>query len=606
MTQDSGLRAGNGIPSLLLLLTAIPVFFLYLGANSIWNANEAFYVETPRQMVLTGDYVNPSFNGQPRFNKPVLSYWVVAGLYKVFGVSVTVERAGIAAGAVGIMIAAFLIGRAMRSTRTGLLAALMIATAPRVVMFSRRIFIDVYVTLFMSLALACFVMAERQPEHRRRWLLLTYVAVGLGVLTKGPVALVLPAVACGLWLAMEHRLSDLRRLLLLPGALVLLVIVVPWYAADYAQHGWTHIAQFVLGENLGRYTTSMTPPDRRVWFYLPVLLGDLFPWAPLVIVPLGTAWRRQAPAEPGPHAAIRRLLWSWIVVIVLAFSFSSSKEDLYILPVAPALAVLVADTLAAWHRRLPAVGLTFAAVSAACIGFGGASAWLFGSGTYALAGARIGAVALAAGGAGSLAWWASGRRQAAVVWLAGSFVVFNYVFVARVLPDVERFKPVPPLARALTARAGPDAVIASLNMGLPSLVYYLDRPVPELPSVDEAAAFLQGSRDAWVVTGEREWGELHQRVPAACVADRQALFPFDHLKLDALRRGDRAPDVVLVTSQCGTGAGEARLTLQSAAGPVPVQAAAASARARPWRAGPARAIPSTPSRVAGWATRARP
>ena len=65
----------------LLLVAALPVFFLALGANSIWDANEAFYVETPRQMVLTGDYVHPCFNALERFNKPVLSYWIVAGLY---------------------------------------------------------------------------------------------------------------------------------------------------------------------------------------------------------------------------------------------------------------------------------------------------------------------------------------------------------------------------------------------------------------------------------------------------------------------------------------------------------------------------------------------
>ena len=68
-------------------------------------------------MVATGDYVTPVFNGEPRVNKPVLSYWIVAGLYRLFGVSVAVERVGIAIGAMGIMLAAFLIGRALRSTR---------------------------------------------------------------------------------------------------------------------------------------------------------------------------------------------------------------------------------------------------------------------------------------------------------------------------------------------------------------------------------------------------------------------------------------------------------------------------------------------------------
>src|SRR2546426_10229250 len=79
----------RGLVAAILLLLALPVFFIFLGANSIWDANEAFYVETPRQMVHTGDYITPTFNGQKRLNKPVLSYWIVAGLYRTFGESVT-------------------------------------------------------------------------------------------------------------------------------------------------------------------------------------------------------------------------------------------------------------------------------------------------------------------------------------------------------------------------------------------------------------------------------------------------------------------------------------------------------------------------------------
>ena len=262
-------------PSLLLLL-AIPVFFLCLGANSIWDANEAFYVETPRQMVLTGDYVNPSFNGEPRFNKPVLSYWIVAGLYHLFGVSVAAERLGIALGAVGHRLRDLPHRPRARARRvTAVLAALVVATAPRVVMHGRRIFIDVYITAFMALALACFVWAERQPERRRRHLVLMYVAIGLAVLTKGPAFLALLGLIALVWLALERRLADIRRLMLVPGLLVVLAIVVPWYAEVFRQHGWTYITSFIFGENIDRFTSAMTPDGRSLGFFVPVLLSDL-------------------------------------------------------------------------------------------------------------------------------------------------------------------------------------------------------------------------------------------------------------------------------------------------------------------------------------------
>ena len=132
------------------------------------------------------------------------------------------------------------------------------------VMFSRRIFIDIYITLFMALALACFVLAERHPDQRRRWLLAMYVAIGLGVLTKGPVAIVIPVLTLALWLTLERRWSDVRRLLLMPGVLIMVAIVVPWYGRSRALHGWEPLTTFLLGENLDRYTTAMASDDRDV------------------------------------------------------------------------------------------------------------------------------------------------------------------------------------------------------------------------------------------------------------------------------------------------------------------------------------------------------
>jgi 4-amino-4-deoxy-L-arabinose transferase-like glycosyltransferase len=536
----------------ILLAAALPVFFLSLGANSIWDANEAFYVETPRQMLLTGDYVTPSFNARPRVNKPVLNYWIVAGLYQLFGVSVTVERAGIALGALGIMAGTFLIGRALGGTAVAVVASLVVATAPRVVLFARRIFIDIYITLFMTLALACLVLAERYPDRRRLWLALMYVAVGLGMLTKGPVALVLPAMAALAWLAMERRLADLRRMMILPGAAIVLAIVAPWYAGLYARHGWEYIVTFFIDENLGRYTTDMVPGDRPVWFYLPVLFGDLFPWAPLVAIPLAAVWRwAPAPGEPAAASSIRRLLWAWIVVMVGVFSFSQSKQDLYIFPVTAAVAVLVADVLVrSWFGRVHR-GVTgiLGAAALLCLVAAGAVFWLFRSGYYAVAGATPVALILAGTGAAALALLVTRRHRAAVAALAAGFVVFNFVLVLVVLPDAERFKPVPPIARTFLARASPDARLTAFNMMLPSLVYYAGRPVEELESTDRAAELLASSEEVWLLTGDGEWAEIEPRAPGACLAERRHLFAFN-VRLERLVRREPPDGVVLATNDC--------------------------------------------------------
>jgi 4-amino-4-deoxy-L-arabinose transferase-like glycosyltransferase len=536
-----------------VLLAALPVYFIALGANSIWDANEAFYVETPRQMVETGDYITPSWNGELRVNKPVLSYWIVAGLYQVAGVSVTVERVGIALGAMGIILATFLVGRALRSTSVGIVAALIVASAPRMVMFSRRIFIDIYITLFLALALACFALATRRPEHRRRYLVAMYVAMGLGMLTKGPVAVVLPAVVVAVWLSLEHRWADARRLMLVPGALIVIGIVAPWYVALYATHGMEPVRSFFIGENLDRYATSMVPGARHLLFYVPVLLGDLFPWAPLFLVPLFTAWRRRAPGEDATDVSIRRMLWVWVVAFTAVFSLSQTKQDLYIFPVVPAVAALVADALVRTRFGAAHAGLgrLIAVVSALTVLGGVAVSWLFGAGYYEVASVRPAALVLIIGGSLSIAAVLKGVPDRAVVALAVTFVVFNYVFVARVLPELERFKPAVPLARTITARVAPTAGLADYKGALPpSLVYYVGRPVERIGVLTHAQAFFASGRPSWALVHEADYPELLTAVPTLCEVARQSFF---EVKLRDLLDDQPPPSILLVTNQCGTG-----------------------------------------------------
>ena len=530
----------------LLLLLSLPVFFIALGANSIWDANEAFYVETPRQMVLTGDYVRPSFNGLERFNKPVLSYWIVAGLYQMFGISVGVERLGIALGAMGIIVATFLLGRSLGARVTGVVAALLFATAPRIVFFSRRIFIDVYITLFMSLVLAFFVLALRDVARRRLYLTLMYVAMGLGVLTKGPMAVLLPGAVFAVWIAIERRWSDLRHLMLIPGALIVLGIVAPWWIAVGLSdpHGWQHVRDFFIGENVGRFASSMTGARSPV-FFLGVLFADLLlPWAPLLAVVIVVAWRRRhQPRED--VAPIRRLLWLWIAVIVGGFSLSASKEDLYIFSVIPAVAALIADTLVRTRfgldDRLVSAGV---AVIAALLVAAGVFVYVYmRHGFYQIALATPISLMLTAAGAIAAGLAVARRPQFAVVAMAAMCVIFNYVLVWRVLPALERLKPVPQLVAAIRSGGTPAAQIGSVNMDLPSLVYYANQSVTPLDGTRHAREYFAQYPEPWVVMGLPEWETLRQEVPGLCVALRNWVFD---TRITDIVHGLPPPEILLV------------------------------------------------------------
>ena len=393
------------------------------------------------------------------------------------------------------------------------------------------------------------ISAERHPERRRAYLLGMYACLGLGVLTKGPVFLALPALVCGLWMLLEDRWRDVGRMMVLPGVLIIVAIVVPWYAADYAQHGLTHIKEFLIGENFGRYTSAMAG-DRNPIFYLPVLFGDLlFPWAPLALMPLLQGWRATMAGETAPAASIRRLLWLWIVVTVAVFSFSQTKEDLYILPAVPALAVLAADGLVRLNFGSDSRGLRalLAVIAAACVLCGVAVYRVFGPPYLGLAGAAAGAIVLGAGGATMLAALWTRRARAAVVSLAAAFVIFNYLFVVQILPSSERFKPAFWLARTFKERATPSAALASYHLMLPSLVFYAEQPVEDIDADERARAFFARSRPAWVVTSAEDFERLQQLVPSLCVVERR---PRLDVNLRNVMSGASLPMALLATNQC--------------------------------------------------------
>jgi 4-amino-4-deoxy-L-arabinose transferase-like glycosyltransferase len=543
---------------LLLLAAALLPYVIDLGGSSIWDANEAFYVETPREMMERGDFIAPTFNYQPRFNKPVLSYWIVAGFYKAFGVSVAVQRIPIALAALTLIITAFLLARACGGVAAGLWAAAGLAVAPRLVMFGRRIFIDIYISMFMALTLLFFALAERYPERRRLFLMLMYACIGFGVLTKGPVAAALPALVFGIYLLLHGELKRVTKMMIPLGLVVVLAIVVPWYAALYHRYGWTYITSFIVGENIARYTEGLGVEQRRgPWFYLPVVFSDSFPWSLCLFGAAGlwfADWRRRSALDPGFR--IRTLLWLWILVIVVFFTFSAAKQDLYIFPIVPAVAALAgsfierrnADGSPARPRSLRATAALIGLLVAVA---GAGTFYIFETvgKVYALHGAAFVGAAAALGGALALALAIMNRTHVALVVVLVSLVTLNWAFVIRVLPSFERYKPVPPISAAITRRLTEGDVVAHYNVALPSMVYYLGRHIEILFDREKFLALMRGGQRVYAVLSASDYEQLAPELPGTCVLDRR---PTVNIKLKAVLARDPLPEVLLITNRCTT------------------------------------------------------
>jgi 4-amino-4-deoxy-L-arabinose transferase-like glycosyltransferase len=544
------------LPAVLCL--AALAYLIDLGGSSIWDANEAYYVETPREMLERGDWVNPTFNYEPRFNKPVLAYWIVGGLYKVFGVSVGVERMAIAGLAVAMLIAAWFLGRAASlHPAAPVLAAIGLAVNPRFFMFARRILIDVMLAAFMTLILLCFALAERYPERRRLFLILMYVAVGLGVLAKGPVAAALPALVFLLYLGIHREWRRLRDMMIPTGAAIALAIAAPWYLALYAQGGWTHISGFFLGENVDRFTSTFGPTGRGPFFYLGVMFTDSLPWSLALPAALAIWLRDRRERASSPDLRIRTLLWLWIAVIVGFFSFSQTKQDLYIFPIVAVVAVLGADVLArlAFADMRPGPVSRWLtgtlAVGALLLGLGGCFA------LYVISRAGAGfaidgltAVALIALTAAAVIAMLIVRRQpaAAVAAVAVVFAAFNWLLVGRVLPSFERYKPSVAFSDVIRQHVQPGDTVAHFEAAMPSMVFYLRRHIDLVEDQQGFVKMMQSGRPVYVVLPERRYQELGAAFGVrTCVLDRR---PAADVKLRDVLAGRGPASLVLVTTRC--------------------------------------------------------
>ena len=528
----------------LLVAAAVP-YVVNLGVSSIWDANEAFYAQTPREMIEAGDYVTPTFNFQLRMNKPVLSYWNVALSYRLFGISEWSERLPIALGALVIIATAYGLGHLLGGTTAGLLAAVVLAASPRLLLLARRIIIDIHITMWMGLVLLFFGLSETRPARRRLYLSLMYCAAGFGVLTKGPVAVFLPAVVFFIYLASQKRLGDLRHMMLPTGALISLAIAAPWYYLLYREHGWDYIGAFIFGENLGRYAEAVGEQSRGVLFYLPVMLADLFPWSALIPAAIWWAARRKF------QDRIARLLIIWISTIVVFFSLSGTKEDLYILPIVAAEAALIGAMLSAAMEGAPAArpAAGAAAVAGGLLLIAGAGLlWAFAvSGRYSLSGATLAGAAAVAGGVAGGGLALRGRAVAAVAAIASAVVVIGWTIVLCALPDFERYKPVRPFADIIRARASEGAIVGSYRFALPSMVFYLNRPVMEVIVPDHLRSVFHSSGDVYFVMTESEYEHVRDLLPVKTyVLGLREMFD---IKAKNFLEGSELPRFVLISNR---------------------------------------------------------
>jgi 4-amino-4-deoxy-L-arabinose transferase-like glycosyltransferase len=350
-------------PAALLWLLFLPGVLLYpCLAFDLFEPDESRYAQIPREMLQRGDWIIPHLQTEPYLDKPPLFYWLVMLAYQLLGVSEAAARLVPALAVHATILLCYLMGRRWLGERAAFWGALALALSPAFLGMGRLLILDGVLTLWTTLSLFAAFEAIRGERLQRRWWLLASVACGLGVLTKGPVSLLLllPPLLLHGWLTGCRSRLDRRALVVLAG--VVLLVNLPWYIAaslrepSFARH-------FLWEHNVLRFVTAFDHP-RGVWFYIPVVLLGLLP-VTLLLIPFLRfllSGREESAGQRSPELGFLLLAGGWCL---LFFTLSGCKLPTYILPAFPPLCLALGLFLARsrWREsRLPALtaGVSFA------------------------------------------------------------------------------------------------------------------------------------------------------------------------------------------------------------------------------------------------------
>jgi 4-amino-4-deoxy-L-arabinose transferase-like glycosyltransferase len=302
----------------------------------LFEPDESRYAQIPREMLQRGDWIVPHLQGEPYLDKPPLFYWLVLGCYRLLGVSEVTARLVPALAVHLTILLTYLFGHRWLGARGAFAGALALSLAPAFLSMGRLLILDGVLTLWTSLALYAGFEAIRGNRMRRGWWLLASLACALGVLTKGPVALILLLIPLWLlaWLDPRCGRPD-RGAFLMLGAVVVLVNL-PWYVAAALREP-TFLHYFLWQHNILRFVAPFDHP-RGVWFYLPVVCLGLLP-ATLLLVPFVRfllSGKEQNASRRSPELGFLLLASGWCL---LFFTLSGCKLPTYILPAFPPLAL---------------------------------------------------------------------------------------------------------------------------------------------------------------------------------------------------------------------------------------------------------------------------
>ncbi|WP_075258140.1 glycosyltransferase family 39 protein [Herbaspirillum camelliae] len=495
-----------------LLILFLLVWFWMLGARVLVPTDEGRYAEMAREMVATQDWITTRLNGIKYFEKPPLQTWMNAITFELFGLGEWQARlwTGLC-GLLGIGLAAYT-GKRVFSARVGYYAALVLASSFFWAGMGHINTLDMGLSGMMTIALCALLMAQRDGasrESQRNWMLLCWAGMALAVLSKGLIGIVLPGAVLVLYTFFARDWAIWKRLHLVKGLVLFFAICTPWFVAVSLRN--PEFPQFFfIHEHFQRFTTKIHSRTGPWYYFIPILLLGIIPWLGVFFQSLWKGTREQRDTAGynslnGGRFQPKRLLLVWAVFIFVFFSISDSKLPSYVLPIFPALALLIACYLEeADHKALAWAGSLVALPSAVALAFIPRVPELA-KDAYSLPLVQAHMPYLYAGALiffiGGIAAIRLARQNkdgavtalAATAFLAGQLLILGHEAQGRYSAGVD-------YVPALQAELKPETPIYLVGRYEQSLPFYLRRTMTLVQHADEMAFGLKQEPQLWLPT----------------------------------------------------------------------------------------------------------
>jgi 4-amino-4-deoxy-L-arabinose transferase-like glycosyltransferase len=497
--------------AILIFVTLYVCYFSHLGTLGLVGPDEPRYAWIARDIAESGDWVTPRLYGRPWFEKPVLYYWGAALSFKLFGVSEVTARLPSALSALLATLALAWLALRLDSWELACWVLLLLPSTMGMIGFSHSAGPDMPFSAMLTMAMVCAAVAlglVSTKIPRNLSLLFWGFFLGAAVLAKGPAAVILAGGAMLLWAAFRKRWRDSLILFHPIAGGAFLITALPWYVLC-ARRNSDFLRVFIIEHNFNRYLTTEFRHIQPFWYYLPIMVAALLPWA------VWLAWsgnRKHHAAATETERAVSLFMAAWGFFPVLFFSLSKSKLPGYILPAVPALVFLIA--LAA--RRTVRAQQTFPryAVGSAGVFYLAAACWALFSKTGL--GGSLAFVFILTAGLGGLVIivlalirkTSAGLVCAVMVMLL--LVTLGYVGVEKLDPGLS--------ARASAAQIGASRAARTYSFKLQrgweyQFDFYLHREIMEWNP--------NAAGEAIVVTTDENLGELKKSAEIiAVIADR--------------------------------------------------------------------------------------